>query len=85
MRPPGGDERISAVSPTPAQRELLELKRGVACFLVQRHGQVGGEPPMEYRVTLVRGDRYALLTSWTPAGMRPPKAGDAPGGITRVP
>jgi len=85
VRPTGGDERISAVSPTPAQRELLELKRGVACFLVQRHGSVGGEPPMEYRVTLVRGDRYALLTSWTPAGMRPPKASDAPGGITRVP
>jgi GntR family transcriptional regulator len=29
---------------------------------------VGDEPPIEYRRSLIRGDRYALVASWSPRG-----------------
>ena len=37
---------------------------------VERVGTVLGRQPLEYRRTLVRGDRYDLVTSWTPEGVR---------------
>lgn len=70
VRPSGGRERIAAVVPDTGQRRLLRLAAGVACFAVERTGTVLGNQPLEYRRTLVRGDRYDLLTSWTPGGFR---------------
>lgn len=78
VRPTGGSERIAAVMPTAAQRGLLELDRGIACFDIERHGRVRDQPPIEYRRSLVRADRYALLTSWTPNGFRLGASADAP-------
>ena len=66
-RPVGGSERITAVVPTPTMRAMLEVPRGQACINLERTGCVDGHP-VEYRLTTVRGDRYALLTSWTPKG-----------------
>ncbi|MDF2143852.1 GntR family transcriptional regulator [Knoellia sp. p5-6-4] len=68
-RPTGGWERITAVA---AGRlgPLLGVDEGAPCFAIERVGQVEDEPPLEYRRSLVRGDRYALLTSWTPRGYR---------------
>lgn len=66
-RPTGGSERITAVVPTPAMRSLLRVPRGQACMRLERTGCVDGRP-VEYRLTTVRGDRYALLMSWTPKG-----------------
>lgn len=70
IRPTGGTERISAVVPSTAERSLLGLAADVACFAVERLGCVHDATPVEYRVTLVRADRYELLTSWTPEGSR---------------
>lgn len=67
IRPNGGSERIVAVVPSPAERALLAVPRGLACFAIERIGCVRQEP-VEYRQSLVRADRYALLTRWTPAG-----------------
>lgn len=87
VRPTGGSERIAAVVPTPAERSLLGLDGEVACFSIERLGSVLDRRPLEYRRTLVRGDRYALVTSWTPGGFRlgagrradtDPSLGDAP-------
>lgn len=69
VRLTGGRERISAVVPNPRERALLSVPRGVACLSVVRTADRGGGP-LEYRHSLVRGDRYALLTSWSPAGYR---------------
>lgn len=66
-RPTGGSERITAVVPTPAMRSMLEVPRGHACMRLERTGCIDGRP-VEYRLTTVRGDRYALLMSWTPNG-----------------
>lgn len=60
-----GRERIHAVVPTASQRRLLGLGRGVALLAVERVGQVDGDP-VEWRETLVRGDRFSVTAQWTP-------------------
>ena len=67
-RPTGGRERISAVAAEPDEAQRLGIEPGSPCFSIERVGQVGEEPPIEYRRSLVRGDRYALLTAWSPHG-----------------
>jgi GntR family transcriptional regulator len=67
-RPTGGWERITAVQAGARGSELLGISPEAPCFAIERVGQVGDEPPIEYRRSLVRGDRYALLTSWSPRG-----------------
>jgi GntR family transcriptional regulator len=59
IRLSGGREDIRAVVPTPAERALLAVEAGVAAFSVERLGRVG-EEAVEWRHTLVRGDRYTL-------------------------
>jgi GntR family transcriptional regulator len=66
-RPTGGWERITAVTAGHRGR-LLGVDEGAPCFAIERVGQVENEPPLEYRRSLVRGDRYALLTQWSPRG-----------------
>jgi GntR family transcriptional regulator len=68
IRPTGGRERISAVAAGAAEEELLGIPVGSPCFAIERLGQVGDDPPIEYRRSVVRGDRYALLAAWTPRG-----------------
>jgi GntR family transcriptional regulator len=62
-----GHERLTACLPGPPVRLLLRLPGGEACLQVERTG-VLGERPVEHRVTVVRGDRFAVLTDWTAAG-----------------
>lgn len=66
IRLDGGTERITAVRPAPATRTLLGLPRDVACLAIERIGMLGGRP-LEYRLTEVRGDRYAVTTEWSPS------------------
>jgi GntR family transcriptional regulator len=68
--PTGGWERITAVVADEAEARLLGVVPGAACLAIDRVGQVEDGTPVEYRRSLVRGDRYALLTSWTPRGYR---------------
>lgn len=60
----GGEERIAPVVPTPAQRRLLDLPAGWGAFFLERLGSAGGRP-VEYRETIVRGDRYRFVASWS--------------------
>ena len=55
----GGQEHIRAVVPTRAERQLLGVGADVAAFAIDRLGCSGGKP-VEWRHTLVRGDRFAL-------------------------
>ena len=60
----GGTEHIRAVLPTPAQRTLLEIDEGVAAFAIDRLGCAGARP-VEWRHTVVRGDRFGLSASFS--------------------
>jgi len=65
VRITGGQERIHAVTPTAAQRSLLRLPRAVALLAIERIGTTGAGP-IEWRETLVRGDRFSVVATWTP-------------------
>jgi GntR family transcriptional regulator len=65
VRVTDGQERIQAAVPSAAQRSLLELPRRVALLAIERLGRVDGEP-IEWRETLVRGDRFSVVAAWAP-------------------
>ena len=67
VRVTGGHERISATVPSPAERALLAVPRGVACLTVERTGRAG-QDVVERRVTTVRGDRWSVVADWTARG-----------------
>ena len=67
VRLTGGRERITAVLPDADTRALLRLPDGEACLRVERTGLLG-KRMVEHRVTVVRGDRYAVLADWTAKG-----------------
>lgn len=54
-------EEIRPAVPTRAERALLNCPAGVAAFSIHRLGHAGGQP-VEWRHTLIRGDRFALTT-----------------------
>lgn len=64
VRLTGGQERITACLPPPAVQVLLELPPTQACLRVERTGMVGNQS-VEYRITLVRGDRYSVIADWS--------------------
>ena len=67
IRMTGGRERITAAR-TPAETQrLLRLPRGLPCLQVERSGMVD-DRTVEHRVTLVRGDRYAVIADWSSRG-----------------
>lgn len=68
LRLSGGRERISAVTADTEQAATLELPEGVALFRIDRL-TYAGEQPIEWRVSLVRGDRFAFSGDWS-AGRR---------------
>lgn len=60
----GGREHIEAVVPTAEQRRLLGIRVGVAALSIERVGCVRLQP-VEWRQTLVRGDRFSLSAEWS--------------------
>lgn len=68
-RPDAGWERIAPVLPTPEQRTALAMRRGEAAFFLERLGTAGGDP-IEWRTTLIRGDRYRFVSNFA-AGTAP--------------
>lgn len=65
IRPNGGRELIQAVVPTEAQRRLLGIGATVAVFSIERQGCLDNRP-VEWRETLVRGDRFSFSAHWAP-------------------
>jgi GntR family transcriptional regulator len=60
----GGQERIVPVVPDPAQARALGIAAGTAAFSLSRLATSQGRP-VEWRRTLVRGDRYCFVASWS--------------------
>lgn len=60
----GGSEVIKAVVPSPANRRLLHIRAGTAALAVQRLGCLRDEP-VEWRETLIRGDRFSVIAEWS--------------------
>jgi GntR family transcriptional regulator len=82
IRPTGGQETIRAVVPTSAERLLLDLPEGVAAFAIDRVTRHRGRS-IEWRHTLVRGDRFAVVAAFSGrTGYHLDVAG-APAGVTR--
>jgi GntR family transcriptional regulator len=61
----GGSERVRPVVPTPAERRALGVPAGVAGFAIERLVRSETEP-VEWRQSLVRGDRYSLVVELSP-------------------
>jgi GntR family transcriptional regulator len=59
-----GHEEIHAVLPTEAERALLHCSPDTAAFSVNRLSHADGKP-VEWRHTLVRGDRFALTADFS--------------------
>ena len=62
----GGQEQIRAVLGTAAERALLQVGADVALLGVDRTACSGGVP-VEWRQTLVRGDRFAVTATFSPS------------------
>lgn len=67
-RPTSGWERIRPVVPGEADRVLLGLDGREAVFSLQRLGMLDNRP-IEWRITLIRGDRFSFMADWS-AGQR---------------
>jgi GntR family transcriptional regulator len=59
-----GREDVHAVIPTAAERNQLHCAHDVAAFSINRLSHTKGRP-VEWRHTLVRGDRYALTAEFS--------------------
>lgn len=63
LRIDSGRERIHAVAAAPAQARLLGIEPGAPVLRIERAGCQDGHP-VEWRQTLVRGDRFSLTASF---------------------
>ena len=64
VRLTGGREEVRAVMPTAAERVLLDMSDDTAALAIHRTGELRGQP-VEWRQTVVRGDRYSLHTDFS--------------------
>ena len=62
----GGTEVITAVLPDAATRKLLGMSSGCAAMEVRRTGCLRDQP-VEWRETVIRGDRFSVTTQWSAA------------------
>lgn len=65
VRLSGGREHISAVVPTWAEQHLLGISPSTGALAIDRLGYVSGRP-VEWRHTVIRGDRFALTAGFSP-------------------
>ncbi len=65
IRLEGGREHIRAVVPTRAQQRLLAIPHSTGVLAIDRLGYAGGRP-VEWRHTLIRGDRFSLIAEFSP-------------------
>lgn len=77
IRLSGGREQLRAVIPTGVQRRLLKLDPAVAAFAIDRVGYVD-DKPLEFRRTLVRGDRFTVSAEFSGRGGYQLSIGDTP-------
>lgn len=73
LRPTRGEERIQPVLLSRAEARALELPQRAAAFRIERRTW-SGPRRLEYRLTLVRGDRYAFVTAFSQSERAAPGA-----------
>ncbi|MFT7645918.1 MAG: GntR family transcriptional regulator [Candidatus Poriferisodalaceae bacterium] len=66
-RPTSGWDRIAPIVPDPVAAVALELAPGEPAFFVERLARVDGAP-VEWRTTIIRGDRFRFLNEWSAKG-----------------
>lgn len=64
IRLDGGREYIRSIVPTSTEQRLLSIGPAVGGLLISRLGYAGGKP-VEWRRTLIRGDRFTLLAEFS--------------------
>lgn len=64
LRLSGGQEHLRAVVPTPSERLVLDMPDDVAVLAIERLA-FNGVQPVEWRHTLVRGDRFAVSAEFS--------------------
>ncbi|HVA44494.1 MAG TPA: GntR family transcriptional regulator [Acidimicrobiales bacterium] len=57
-------EQIRPIVPTSRQAKLLGLSEPEPCFVIERTSWTDQGRALEWRVSLVRGDRYAFVAEW---------------------
>ncbi|GLZ54071.1 GntR family transcriptional regulator [Actinomycetospora sp. NBRC 106378] len=67
VRPIEGEERIRALMPGRVERAVLEVPPHAAVFAIDRLGR-DGERRVEWRTTVVRGDRFVLRAGFSATG-----------------
>lgn len=72
MRPTAGHETIKPLVPDQDLRELLEIEDDEAVLRIQRTSTID-DRVVECRVTLVRGSRFTLVSSWPDGGAVAPR------------
>lgn len=65
--PNQGWERLTPLVPSAADRRRLSLRATDAAFFLERLGARDGVP-VEWRQTLIRGDRYRFVSDWSTGG-----------------
>ena len=65
LRLESGREHIRAVLPTRAQRRLLQIPPAAGALAIDRLGYAAGRP-VEWRHSLIRGDRFSLVAEFSP-------------------
>jgi GntR family transcriptional regulator len=65
VRVDGGREHIQAVVPTRAEQRLLGIPAATGALAIHRLGYSAGRP-VEWRHTLIRGDRFSLIAEFSP-------------------
>jgi len=64
VRPVRGWERIRPARATAEERSLLNLPASEAVFVVNRYTE-SADGPLEWRSTVIRGDSYTFVTTWS--------------------
>lgn len=72
LRPTAGHETIEPLVPDDDLRELLDLDDGEAVLRIQRTSTID-DRVVECRITLVRGSRFTLVSSWPDGGAVTPR------------
>ena len=65
--PNQGWERLTPIVPGAEDRAKLELGKSDAAFFLERLGARDGQA-LEWRTTVIRGDRYRFVTDWSTGG-----------------
>ncbi len=66
IRPVSGTEWVTTELPPKRERELLEIGAKQPAFRIRRLSE-GDDGPIEWRETVVRGDRYTFVATWSPS------------------